>query len=611
MFISLLSICLLVLAPSLVQAEELEQSAVPIDTTTEDISASNSLQQDSSEQSEVSSDLSQLSSALTTDVQGILQGDGDFTVSSSLQVSNESINSDTNAQVSEQPTVQASETKIIADDQGTVNTPQTSEISGEQTVSAENSNVSVSAELPAVKQNTVINPLLSVNLLGISVDVLGENKQGNSLVDRSLLSINANSLANEDLSSTQPLGTSGGLLGIDLGLPTIGNVNLDLLSGATAKSATGETLLTQGGLLGLGITDSALLGDVNLGVLTGNLQDENNLSGGLATIDIDNLLGQTHIGLIEGNKSTIGDITTIQGGLLLTDLNSTLLGDTHLGVLEVNSIETPEYKELHTGLILGDIQNSLLGDNHLGILENQQKETDEGKISSGGLVIIDSKDSPLGNTHIGVGEIETIANKEPISKPTDSNPVDSTTSTISEPSEMEEEKYKQDSNPSFPIGEDLDVTIKPIEKGTQIEELETVDEVHVTDEQENKDSVADFIKELTDAGNKIVLNQQTEKDSDELKQIIDMANEKRNHSESMLPSSGASFSGSSSGTGSAGASGSSVSNAGSGVAAYLNAEYIKEVALNNQAQFIVNKLSDQWQLAPPVEPPKSFFFLHA
>lgn len=397
-FISLFSLVLLAITPSLVQAEGLERSAGPIETITKDLSVSHSFHQDSTVQSEKTSleKLSQLTNDVMTDVQERIKGDDDSSDSSNasddLQSSNELMESDANLGVSEDPAIQSSDESTVVDD-----TTQISEVSNEQTDLEDNGNVSVSEELSELKQNTVLSSLL------------GEEND-----DRSLLSIDVQALTNEDADQTQQTDQGGSLLEVNVGLPIIGDVNLDLLSGTIPSSHTGETFETQGELLGVEITNSALLGDINLDlhtgttsssltgepfetqdsllgveitdstllgdvsldVLTGNLQDLNSISGGLVTLDANHLLGQMHVGVLEGAKSTIEDITSIQGGLLLADLTGTLLGDTHLGVAENEVVKTDEYTWNHGGLVIVDTKNTpVLGNVHTGVLEYENYVT--------------------------------------------------------------------------------------------------------------------------------------------------------------------------------------------------------------------------------------------
>lgn len=127
-----------------------------------------------------------------------------------------------------------------------------------------------------------------------------------------------------------------GLLSIGLGLPIIGEVKIDLLAGGNTESESGKTTSSQKRLLGVEIKDSELLGDVNLEVLKRNEQDERKASSsGLVSLDVDNsLLGKTHVGVLEGNKSGSSDKTNISANLIVVESKDSLLGNNRVGVGE-------------------------------------------------------------------------------------------------------------------------------------------------------------------------------------------------------------------------------------------------------------------------------------
>ncbi|MDQ0215280.1 hypothetical protein J2S13_001680 [Oikeobacillus pervagus] len=568
-----------------------------------------------------------------------------------------------------------------------------------------------------------IMPVLSIRLLGLSINILGENKRKNSPFKRSLISFDINESlkvrkdADEKLEGQQTLKDNWGLLGIGIGIPGVGNLQLDLFPAKVVKTKTGtklsseggvlglrisdakdrdvfnlnviagkgekseksEDYSSQGGLLGLGLSDSKKTKTLDLNVLFGKKvkKDDNEFStGGLAAIDVKNPAGNAHVGVIESTKQVIGDTTKTRSGVLLADLTDTQIGDAHLGVGEVSTVVSPNHKEVHAGVVLGDIKNSPLGDNHLGVIEYHKKETEDIKTSSGGLVIVDTKDSPIGDVHIGVGEWSTKENKSPSpnpsepseepsqddnTKPSDNKPdPDDSTKPSDKPSQegpdqgekpgqsekpsnhnpkSEDQTNNGKPSPTSPItpskpeqpskpgqkvidqdklpGSDI-ITLPLLSQegsniGGQMAESELVElvsedqnEVANMKSLDKEHSIADFIQELTDAGNKTVLNAQSENDVSQLQEIVDSVNEKMNNSLQLTPASSQVTPSSGSGSGS---SGSSVSGGGSGMVACLDYKYLNEVTLSNHVNYVLNELSDQWINAPPIEPPQSPFFL--
>ncbi|MBB6447651.1 hypothetical protein [Bacillus benzoevorans] len=128
---------------------------------------------------------------------------------------------------------------------------------------------------------------------------------------------------------------SSGLLSIGLGLPVVGEVKVDLLAGGKVESVSDNTTSSQNSLLGVEIKNSELLGDVNLEVLKTNQQGEDNASSGLVSLDVDSaLLGQTHVGVLEGNKSGASDKANISTSLLVVESKDSMLGNKRVGVGE-------------------------------------------------------------------------------------------------------------------------------------------------------------------------------------------------------------------------------------------------------------------------------------
>lgn len=139
------------------------------------------------------------------------------------------------------------------------------------------------------------------------------------------------------------IGGSQGLLSTSVGVSGLGNVSVNLLSEKTTLSDTGESVSTQGGLLEIGISDSALLGNVNVGVLSGKEETQTDgqvSSGSLATIEMNNLLGDTHIGIVEVNETVNGNTTKKDGSLVNVELNDSPLVDTTIKIGGSESITT-------------------------------------------------------------------------------------------------------------------------------------------------------------------------------------------------------------------------------------------------------------------------------
>lgn len=448
---------------------------------------------------------------------------------------------DVNIQESVETTIQTENTSV--------ETPSTDEIVYEE-IAVETDVVPEVTVInsPIVQSKSKLNSLLNIDLLGLNISLLGDKQNVDGSTSHSLLNINYNNVLENP--------TSSSLLNIDLGLPVVGNVNL--------------------------------------GVLSGNVQDENNYSSGLVTLGLDNLLGETHLGVIESNKSTVGNITYYQSGLLLGDLTNTFIGDTHFGLAEVKSVETPEYKSIQTGLLLVDVTNTLIGDHHIGLLEVQQKETEGNKEISSGLVIIDSDDSPLGDHHIGIGEFGNVGSNDSTTttSPINSN-YDNNTHNVTTDSQSQPTVYLADGS----------------EKGVITQEsLQNILEYENLYEGKNA-TIFNLNEKLKEIANDTILNQQSDIEMEELKKVAQEVTDKANDNENVVTPTGTSSS-TGTATSSSGSTGSTSTSASTAIVAYLNADFVLETEVNNQANSIVKNLSDQWKMVPLVEPPKSFFFLN-
>ncbi|MGG3856310.1 hypothetical protein ABET36_18430 [Caldifermentibacillus hisashii] len=228
------------------------------------------------------------------------------------------------------------------------------------------------------KNESVFRPLLSLKLLGLNINLLGYEVREDGHIIPNLLNIN--------------VGSKWALLGLGLGLPAVGNLNLDVLSFNKNKTESGSTK-TSGGLLGLGLTESKLLGDVNIGLASGQKEekdDQKDVSGSLASIDLNNKIGQTHVGVVEFRQS-----------------------------------KRPTYIETNVGLLNADLKSNHLGEAHLGVGEFHQKETEDEIITSGSLVTVETENIPIvGDLNVGLGKFDSMENKQ---KPNNPNPGDNNT----------------------------------------------------------------------------------------------------------------------------------------------------------------------------------------
>jgi hypothetical protein len=570
-------------------------------------------------------------------------------------IANETIIYPLNRLDSEKVDTQESYNLNLASDLPAADTPFTATIGGNAKVLAESTNISEQPNQVLVEKE---------GLAGESQSSEGQVAESGhykaNVTDGLEKETNGNPVKNRGkLQLAQQLSNDSHLLGIGLRLPVVGNINANILG--QKKASSNEEQSTRRTLLGVDITGSKLVGDAHVGVLEGGkiLRDnEDRRSGGLAVVELDNMFGKTHLGVAEVREQTSENINKLQSGLLLADLgdtpfgdahfgvaefnkveapdykevhtglviadvNNTPLGDGHLGIAEVKKVETPDYNEFHSGLIIGDVTNTPLGNAHLGLIEYQQTETDGYKSSNGGLVVVDI-DSPINDSHIGIGEFQQVEKKDPVptqekpkeepkqeeqhdTKPAEGNPGNGSTQpgNLDQPSDSVNPGQLP---PSTPIN---DGSEEQPGKVTSPKAENNLDEI-LTNAQEKKDPIAKLIEELTDAGNKIILNQSNTDDSGQLKNVLDEEQKNRNHPlgpqmVSMFTSSGSTNGGSSTN----GSSGSSGSSGGSGIAAYLDGAYTNDIDLNNQINHILDELSDQWIKGPPVEPPKSSFFLAA
>ncbi|NMD69174.1 hypothetical protein HHO41_02655 [Bacillus sp. DNRA2] len=495
-------------------------------------------------------------------------------------------------------------TEVVAENVTTTDAP----VPEEQALGA---NPSSEAPVTAVAEP---KPLLSLGLLGLNINLLGGNASSTGLPN--LLSIDA---------SGNSLTSNSDLLNVNLGLGEVGNVGLDLLSFPTLTES-GE-LSGNSGLLGLNVTESALLGDLNVGLLSGskNLTEDGYTSSlSLANLGINNPLLNTNVGVLEQSKNVSGDTTTFSSSIVSAGVSAPLIGELNTTIGGVSGLISPDRNEFHSGLVSADINNDILGDNHVGIIEHHVIETAEGTTETGGLVIVDGDHTPVGDIHIGVGEVGnpvvvvvTPIPEGPTTQPgTGENETPSTGSTTDPTTggQAGGNGSGSSTDENQENGTGIEVIVKPtnpIESNVlpgNIEDTTNPDQELAFNSQNNElvngdtSAVGQFFKTLLDAGNQTILNQGV----DEAIQFgleIEKANEKSANTTAVTTLTAPSTSSSSSSTGSASISG------GSGASVVLDSGYNLETLLNIQTQNILKTLSTQWTESPPVQPPMAPFFL--
>nr|WP_295974861.1 hypothetical protein [uncultured Bacillus sp.] len=407
-------------------------------------------------------------------------------------------------------------------------------------------------------------PLVSLGLseiLNDSVqDLETQTVQSDTATEVQAASVPAISSSNQVNTDNQAQKEQSGLLSIGLGLPIVGEVKIDLLSGGKAESGSDNTTTSQNRLLGVEIKDSELLGNVNLEVLKANQQGENTSSSGLVSLDVDNaLLGQTHVGVLEGNQSKSSDTANASAGLLVVQTKDSILGNARIGVGEYTKNNNQEQVKL-ASISNGLPSNPISGpDSDIVDQVKPTPPTVPGNNPSG------SKNPPGLNNQNGGEEQSSVQNSNNANNGNNGN----------------------------------------VEEGLQ----------SASSEQSNtiRDNVL-AIAQLTDAGNSTVLNQHMENKLDEFKKIINQANESETNTIKLVAPTASVAPGNSSvssagaGSGSAGAA-----NFGgvTGLAAYMAVDYFHEMELANQLFNRSDKLSDQWRKSPPGDPPKATFFLIA
>lgn len=397
------------------------------------------------------------------------------------------------------------------------------------------------------------------------------------------------------------LSREAGSNGIEVSLPIIGKVNVNILPENGTTSDSGMTTSSKTGLLELGINNSKIIDNLNVNLLTSQQDNTGSEKKSAASID----LGNTHVGVIESSKNVSNDTQISSGGLLIANSKDSILGGIHLGIAEVTKIAAPNYQEINSSLINADTNSQLLGDNHLGLLEYHQKETDSVNTVSGGLVVIDSE-SPLGDTHIGLGEFN---NKEYYnSNPNVPNGNSSTDvpqkPVVNNPDTNEKPAGSGSINPVQKADPDMNHTYQNKQPGLE----DTSEEINSRDVKDKNKSVDELAKLIKDLGFETAANYHRNNAMDLKLSNLSQANNKTGNSDEQtmitLGSSVVGGGGLSSGSG-----GTASYHGGSGIDSLLDTGAMKEFTLNNYIHYLIKELSDEWIKAPPIKPPQTSFFL--
>ena len=213
-----------------------------------------------------------------------------------------------------------------------------------------------------------------------------------------------------------------GLLSISLSLPVVGEVKVDLLAGEKAESESENKTLSQKRLLGVEIKNSELLGDVNLEVLKRNEQGERNASSsGLVSLDVDNgLLGKTHVGVLEGNKSGSSDQANISANLIVVESNDSLLGNKRVGVGEYTNnngqqkVDLADVRDVEPSKVISNPDTNFNKTADQKQMAEQNIETLNEDIEGSDLIVgnsnIENEDTVLGKNVLAAAEMPGVRN---------------------------------------------------------------------------------------------------------------------------------------------------------------------------------------------------------
>lgn len=172
-------------------------------------------------------------------------------------------------------------------------------------------------------------------------------------------------------------GKHDSLLSLNLGGTLLGGILGEVEVGVLDYKQNSDGTIETSGLVSVNVKDSALLGNIHLGVVDSEkrqTEDESYTSTGLVKANIDNqLLGKIDAGVLESTKAFTKDYEYTYNGVLNVNLKDTILGDAHVGVIEEEIVETDDYVWKHSGLILVNTKNNpILGDLNLGVAENEE-----------------------------------------------------------------------------------------------------------------------------------------------------------------------------------------------------------------------------------------------
>jgi len=466
-------------------------------------------------------------------------------------------------------------------------------------------------------------PLLSINLLGITINLLAEdavlhlttkNESGKTgvlslgvadLLELGLLSgqtspeenkasvlsvgLKTNLLGNAtiDLISKKQQGqqTAGNLLGIGLEdslllKPITGDLRVGLVSSVTTQLE--NSVLTQTDLLSLGIQDSALLGNLDVGVVSGTseVNEEGSIETlALAKVKVDSdLLGKADVGVLQTKTETNGDTTKTQSGIVLVDVPFDDGKNIHLGIGEVVKEQSPNLTKTETYLIHSKDRNNQLA---LGTTKtkNQPPAGQNGNGGNDGQSNNGNNDSSdKGSNNPNPGNNGSNDDSKGNNPTTGDNPESNFDEGTNNPDEMNPSKSKDGSS----------TDVAKIEK--------------------NDNTVGKLLNELLDNGKKMIVNgansllQAVERSKEVQKQVRENVKYLPTQKD-IAPTNSQSNSNSSS------ASASNVSDGQSQVVGYISQDLLRASAEKAKLKAIEMSLADQW-LKPPLDKPPiqiSFF----
>lgn len=205
---------------------------------------------------------------------------------------------------------------------------------------------------------------------------------------------------NEDLSSLLNIELGGSVL-----KPIIGDVSIDVLKKNEVQTVYGTE--TQTSLIDVIVKESKILGDTHVGVVEENKSSskgQDTSYNGLVNIDLNNtVVGDAHVGVAENIQSTKEGENSSYNGIVNVGLKSTPVGDVDAGVLENSRTTTDDYTHSYNAVANIGVKDSILEDVHVGVIEKERVETNSHVWERNGVVVVEAKDTPIiGDLNTGV-----------------------------------------------------------------------------------------------------------------------------------------------------------------------------------------------------------------